>query len=76
VSESPDRERDALEEIERELATQDPRLARLLARPRWWHLWRWGTHRDSLVALIAIVALSLIPIAIALAQWPGRPWRR
>jgi hypothetical protein len=68
VSETPDRERDALEEIERDLAAQDPRLARLLAHPGWLRVWRWGTHRDTLTALIAIIALSLIPIAIALAQ--------
>jgi len=68
VSETPDRERDALEEIERDLAAQDPRLARLLAHPGWLRVWRWGAHRDTLTALIAIIALSLIPIAIALAQ--------
>jgi Protein of unknown function (DUF3040) len=68
VSETPDRERDPLQEIERDLAAEDPRLARLLAHPGWLRIWRWGTHRDTLTALIAIIALSLIPIIIALTQ--------
>jgi hypothetical protein len=63
-----DHERDALAQIERALACADKRLARRLARPGPITRWRFGAHRDYLVALIVLLGLSLIPITIALIQ--------
>lgn len=68
MSDLSDHERDALREIERDLAAQDARLAHRLAHPGWFFRWRWGTHREYLVALLILLGLSLIPIVIALAQ--------
>lgn len=63
-----DHERDALAEIERDLTERDVRLARRLAHPGWLTRWRYGTHREHLVALLVVAGLSLIPIIIALVQ--------
>lgn len=68
MSESTDRERVILDEIEQHLAALDPRLAARLAAPGRWLTWRWGVHREWLVALAALAGLSLIPGAIALAR--------
>lgn len=64
MSESPDRERAALEEIERELSTQSPRLARRLRAPGRWTRWIWGPYRNALIALLLIVLLSLTAVAL------------
>ena len=63
-----DHERDKLAEIERQLTVRDAHLAHRLARPGWFLRWRWGTHRQYLTALLVLLALSLIPIVIALIQ--------
>jgi Protein of unknown function (DUF3040) len=62
VSESPDRERAALEEIERALSAQDPRLARLLRRPE---RRRRNAHPVWLIAVYALVAPSACAAMIA-----------
>jgi hypothetical protein len=66
LSESPDRERWALEEIEQRLSSQDPRLARLLREPGWWARWRWGRNREWLVALILLAVLSMCSMLLSL----------
>jgi hypothetical protein len=65
VSHSPDRERGALEEIERELAAHDPRLARRLGHPSRWTRRLWGPHRDLLVAAGLILVLVLVSVLMA-----------
>jgi hypothetical protein len=62
VSDSSDRERAALEEIERALSAEDPRLARLLRRAG---RWRWSAHPVWLVAVYALIAPSACAAMIA-----------
>lgn len=66
MAESPDRERVALEQIERALCAQYPRLARRLAHPSRWTRLRWGPHREWLVALSIIAAFSLLSAVLGL----------
>jgi hypothetical protein len=66
MSESPDRERLTLDEIERALSAEDPRLARLLARPGRWARWWWGAHHEWLVALIALAVTSAAALVLGL----------
>lgn len=66
MSESADRERVVLAEIERELAARYPRLARHLSHPSWWRRAWWGRYHQWFCALLVIVGLSLIPLVIAL----------
>lgn len=62
MSDSPDHERAALEEIERVLSAEDPRLARLLRHPA---RWRWSAHPVWLIAVYALVAPSAVAAMIA-----------
>lgn len=59
---SPDDERAALEEIERALAADDPRLARLLRRPERGHR---DAHPVWLIMVYALVAPSACAAMIA-----------
>lgn len=63
-----DHEREALRQIELDLTEADRRLAQRLAHPGWLIRWRYGSHREHLVALLILAGLSLIPIIIALIQ--------
>ena len=63
-----DHEREALRQIELDLTRADWRLAQRLTHPGWFIRWRFGTHREHLVALLILAGLSLIPIIIALIQ--------
>jgi len=45
MSGSSERDRLVLDEIERDLAAEDPRLARRLRHPSWWIRYRWGRRR-------------------------------
>lgn len=65
MSESPDRERVSLQEIERALHAQNPRLARQLARPSRWTRLRWGRRPEWLIPLTTIAALSLLSVVIS-----------
>jgi hypothetical protein len=60
-----DRENEILARIERELAADDPRLARLLSAPgRWYRLRR---RRRKLLAFLVIVVLAALAAALALS---------
>lgn len=63
-----DHERKALEAIERDLAAHDVRLVRRLAHPGRFDRWRWGGNRQWLIAALALLALSVIPLVVALIQ--------
>lgn len=61
-----DQEKEKLARIERELAADDPRLARLLSAPPRWHRAR-RVRRVILLALLVALALAALGIALASA---------
>jgi hypothetical protein len=62
-----DRERAELERIERELAGDDPRLARLLRTPDRWYRLRWARRTGWLALLAAMAVVAAVGIGLALA---------
>jgi len=62
-----DKDRERLEQIERELAGEDPRLARLLCVPGRWYRLRWA-RRALWFVLLAAATLVALGVGAVLAM--------
>jgi hypothetical protein len=70
-----DRDRQVLEEVERELASADPVLARRMRRWSWrgWAAWPAVLAASGVAVAIALLALGLLVQAVAvlvILSWP------
>jgi len=64
MSGSEERDRLALDEIERDLAAQYPWLARRLRHPSWWiKLW-WGQYRIWVIITAAVVMFGVLELLL------------
>lgn len=64
MSGSEERDRLALDEIERDLSAQYPRTARRLRHPGWWiRLW-WGEYRVWVIISVFVGLLALVELLL------------